>query len=66
MPPEYNFSDDYYVSDTIITNMNYRNDPLLYLVFKKKKGIQKGKRIFKAKWKMMIYRKVQFVLAQMM
>lgn len=37
MPPEYNFSDDYYVSDTIITNMNYRNDPLLYLVFKKKR-----------------------------
>lgn len=50
MPPEYNFSDDYYVSDTIITNMNYRNDSFIVLGVLKK-GIQKGKRIFKAKMK---------------
>lgn len=41
MPPEYNFSDDYYVSDTIITNMNYRNDSFIVLGVLKKKAFRK-------------------------
>lgn len=65
MPPEYNFSDDYYVSDTIITNMNYRNDSFIVLGVLKK-AFRKERGYSRPKWKMMIYRKVQFVLAQIM
>ena len=65
MPFEYNFSDDYYVSDKIIANINYRNDSFIVLGVLKK-AFRKERGFSRPKWKMMIYHKVQFVLTQMM